>query len=133
MAANDPTDFLGSGWAFPVQLQAGKVQLANAEVDVRQSIEIILGTALGERVMEPTFGCRLQELVFAEQNAGLQGLAAHYVEEALTLWEPRIQLKDVQVVPSADQEGLLLITINYAIRSRNYPQNLVYPFYLTPS
>ncbi|RKH00549.1 MULTISPECIES: GPW/gp25 family protein [Corallococcus] len=125
-------DFLGTGWAFPVELQGGKVRVVSAEVDVRQAIELILGTSFGERVMEPEFGCALQELVFSAQNTSNQQLASYYVRQALERWEPRIRVEDVRATSSVDKPEVLLISIDYVIRSRNQRHNLVYPFYVSP-
>ena len=54
--------FLGVGWSFPVAAAADHaIQLAEYEESVRQSIWIVLGTAKGERVMRPDFGCGIYE------------------------------------------------------------------------
>ncbi len=123
-------DFLGTGWALPVTLLGGKVQVVSDEVDVRQAIEIILSTSPGERVMEPNFGCAIQEMVFAPQNASTFYLAAYQVRQALEQWEPRIRVEDVRATSDPKRAGVMLISIDYVIRSKNQRQNLVYPFYL---
>jgi uncharacterized protein len=57
--------FLGEGWRFPIEVDDdGKFERAQYEESVRQSIWIILGTAKGERVMRPDFGCGIYDLVF---------------------------------------------------------------------
>ncbi|HEX3047502.1 MAG TPA: GPW/gp25 family protein, partial [Bacillota bacterium] len=58
-------DFLGKGWRFPIALEAGRFATAEGAESIRESIMIILGTSKGERVMRPTFGCNIKELVFA--------------------------------------------------------------------
>lgn len=122
--------FLGRGWAFPVRpASEGDVALVAYEEDIRQAIWIILGTAPGERVMRPDFGCGLQALVFEPINTTTMALARHRVEEALVVWEPRID--NVSVVVTADSpRGLLMIDIHYRVRTTNTFYNLVYPFYL---
>ena len=80
--------------------QQGGLALARGVTDIEQAIRIILGTAPGERVMRPEFGCRIHELVFAPDNASTRRLAAYYVELALTRWEPRVEL--IEVVSSSD-------------------------------
>ena len=45
--------------------------------------------------MRPEFGSRLHSLVFAPINSSTMNLARYYAEEALTRWEPRIELDDV--------------------------------------
>ncbi|MCC4595922.1 GPW/gp25 family protein [Xanthomonas campestris pv. phormiicola] len=128
MAAN--SDFLGQGWAFPVAVQGGKLQFARGAEDVEQALRIILQTAPGERVMQPEFGCRINELVFSAGNATAVSLAQLYVTQALNRWEPRIRTLRVVVTTTAQQANCLMIAIDYLIRDRNQPANLVYPFFL---
>jgi phage baseplate assembly protein W len=126
MAAN----FLGVGWKFPVEAAPRGVELAAGEESVHQSIWIILGTAPGERVMRPDFGCGIHNLVFALSNATTAGLIAFEVRQALLRWEPRIEVTDVRVTPEAER---LLVDIDYVIRATNSRFNLVYPFHLDRS
>lgn len=123
-------DFLGRGWAFPVRVQGGSVLFAADDEDVRQAILLILQTAPGERVMLPTFGCRINELVFAAGNASSLSLAQLYAREALEQWEPRIQVAGVAASIDPAEPDCMLISIDYVVRDRNRPDNLVYPFYL---
>ena len=122
--------FLGQGWAFPIQSdENGDMALAAYEEDIRQAIQIILGTAPGERVMRPDFGAGLPDLAFEPINTATMALARHRVEEALIIWEPRIDTISVEVKPDAPQ-GRLLISVDYRVRTTNTFYNLVYPFYL---
>jgi phage baseplate assembly protein W len=122
--------FLGVGWAFPVGLDTGEeVSLVKYEEDIRQSIWIILGTTQGERVMRPDFGAGLHALVFEPINSTTMALVRQRVQEALTLWEPRIDNVTVQVTAQPAQ-GRLMIDIHYRVRTTNTFYNLVYPFYL---
>ena len=125
------TEFLGVGWAFPVQPGAdGEIALAEYEESVRQSVWIILGTSPGERVMRPDFGCGLDDLVFSLGGAQTAGSVAAEVTRALTIWEPRLELLDVQAAPDELLGNALLIRITYRVRATNNVFNLVYPFYL---
>jgi phage baseplate assembly protein W len=54
---------------------------------------------------------------------------AHLVKDALTEWEPRIDVMDVNV--DAPEPNTMLIRVDYRIRSNNTFANLVYPFYIT--
>ena|SRR5215813_8252115 len=125
-------EFLGKGWQFPVARDDSKERFAVAayEESIRQGIQIILSTALGERVMRPDFGCAIHELVFAPNSAATQGMAEHHVSEALLRWEPRIEVLNVRAVASGEQEEELLISINYRVQMTDSRFNLVYPFYL---
>jgi len=124
-------DFLGRGWRFPVSVnRTGGVSTSEAEENVRQSIFIILGTAPGERVRRPDFGCDIHDLMFAPNNPTTAGLAEFYCEEALAKWEPRITNIEAKATPSADEPSRLDIRVTYMIRGSNRVDNLVFPFYL---
>ena len=124
-------EFLGVGWRFPVGLHpTGEVEMAEHEEDIRQAIRIILGTAPGERVMRPDFGCGVHEMAFAVLSMTTLGQVETTVQEALTRWEPRIEIDAIQVSLDEAQEGRLLVGIDYRVRSTNNRFNLVYPFYL---
>jgi phage baseplate assembly protein W len=123
-------EFLGRGWRFPVELEDGRLHYDKEEEKIEQSILIILGTAQGERVMRPDFGSRLRELVFAPLNSSTKSLAARYVIDALTTWEPRIDVLSVRAESRPGLEAVLDIDIEYRVRATNSRFNLVYPFYL---
>jgi uncharacterized protein len=124
-------DFLGRGWRFPVAInRTGGVSTSAQEENIRESIFIILGTAPGERIKRPHFGCDIHELVFAPNNGHTAGLAAHYCREALRKWEPRIQNIEVQARAATEEPSRLDLHISYVVRATNQPGNLVYPFYL---
>ena len=127
---SDSKAFLGRGWAFPVGTDAtGAIAEAAYEADIEQSIRIILGTEPGERVMRPDFGAGLRGLVFEPMNTTTIALVRHRVEQALILWEPRID--SVNVTVAADPpNGRLRVDVSYRIRTTNTFYNLVYPFYL---
>ena len=124
-------EFLGRGWRFPLNVTpAGKIMMSEHDEDIKESIWIILSTSKGERVMRPDFGCGIYEFVFATINTTTIGLIEASVREALTLWEPRIELINVNVATDKAEEGMLLISIDYRVRTTNNEFNLVYPFYL---
>ena len=127
------SDFSGSGWSFPPQLNGrGGIALISGEEKIAQSIQIILSTPLGQRVMRPTFGSRLHELIFAPANPETFGRAEMYVQDALNFWEPRIELINVNALSDDTRPGCLLIHIHYRIKSTHDERSLVYPFYQIP-
>lgn len=124
-------DFLGAGWKYPVRTDADrKIAMSEYEEDIKEAIWIILGTAKGERVMRPDFGCGIHDFVFAPINTATVNLVENAVREALTLWEPRIELTKVEVSTEQADEGKLIVSIDYRVRTTNNRFNLVYPFYL---
>ncbi len=125
-------EFLGTGWAFPVQadLLSGQVRMVSQEEDIKQAIRLILMTRQGERVMRPEFGCRIYEFAFGTTDYTSLSRMKHAVEEALKFWEPRITDVEANVTVADGETGLLQIEISYRVRSTNNPYNLVFPFYL---
>ncbi len=124
-------NFLGAGWKFPVKTGGDrKIAMSRYEEDIKEAIRIILGTAKGERVMRPDFGCGIYDLVFAPINATTVATVESNVREGLLRWEPRIEVIKVEARDDRASEGKLLISIDYRVRITNNRFNLVYPFYL---
>jgi len=127
-------DFLGTGLAFPLSVTPrGRLALARAGQRIEESIYLILGTRLGERVMLPAFGCAIHDLLFAPNDPTTRTEAVDAVREALALWEARIDVLAVTADFDPAQPSLLLIRIDYRIRANNALANLVYPFYINES
>lgn len=124
-------DFLGKGWKYPVNIGNNrKIEMSEYEQDIKEAILIILGTAKGERVMRPDFGCGINDLVFAPINITTISMVENSVSEGLTIWEPRIELIKVEVSDKESSVGKLLVSIDYRVRITNNRFNLVYPFYI---
>ncbi len=133
MANSLPTstdNYIGAGFAFPIRVNVqGSLQLSTDTPNIEESIQIILGTRLGERVYRPNFGCRLSELVFEPLNTRTLMLVRLYVEEALELWEPRITLQNILTIPDPNR-GRIEIEIQYLPQNSYNSRSMVYPFYL---
>ena len=128
------TDLLGSGLAFPLQVdRAGGIALARGHDDIQQALELILGTAPGERPMRPEFGCGVHDFVFDTIDAETIGRMDTEIRYALDRWEPRVEVEKVDFDLDGVQRGELRITIGYRIRATNHKRNLVYPFYVIPA
>ena len=105
--------------------------MAAYEQDIKEAIRIILSTTKGERVMRPDFGSGIHDLVFASMSTAMIGLLESNVREALTTWEPRIELLRVEVSTDEAHMGKLKVNIDYRVRETNREDNLVYPFYVS--
>ena len=115
-------DVLGSGWKFPIRINArGGFSWSTDEQLVQESVWIILGTALNERRMLPNFGCGIHQYLFAANNANNRGLIANQVRKSLVQWEPRIDVLDVRV--ESPEPHQLLIRVDYRIRATNTIEN----------
>lgn len=123
---------IGQGWAFPPRLSdRNRMSTVSDEMAIRRSIYIIINTVPGERVMRPDFGCEIHSLIFMPANDQTAAIAERYVREALTRWEPRINLKEVTVTPGATELGELFIRVTYEVKATYDLHSLVYPYYLT--
>ena len=124
--------FLGTGWAFPPAFSQGgaDVELVSGVEDIHQSLQILLTTRLGERVMQESYGCDLQDFLFEEINYRLVNGIKSLISDAVLYHEPRITLNELDVSEDQKQPGLLLIKLTYTVRGTNSRFNMVYPFYL---
>ena len=127
--------YLGTGWSFPPNFDkdSSTITMVSAEKDIAQSLEILLSTSLGERVMQPDYGCNLKDYQFESMDNSLIGFLKDLVERAILFYEPRIKLERVDITEAESFEliqGILRITVHYEIEGTNTRYNYVYDFYL---
>lgn len=124
--------FLGKGWSFPptFDYHTQDVVMVTEEEDIVQSLKILLGTRPGERIMQPRFGCNLDVLLFEPLTATLSAYVQDLVETSILLFEPRIKLNRLEISADALNEGVVLIELDYSVRTSNSRFNLVLPFYI---
>lgn len=127
---SETRDIIGRGWSFPpsFDLSARSVELRQGVDDIEESLQIIFSTTIGERVMQPTFGCNLADHVFEPLNAGQLAYIENLVATAVLYHEPRIDA-DVNVEIDAERNALV-ITVDYTIRGTNSRFNYVFPYYI---
>jgi len=128
---SDDSTFLGRGWGFPPEFNraAKGVGMLADEADIESSLEILLSTRLGERIMLPDYGCNLDEMVFEAMNLTMRTYLKDLVEHAILYHEPRIELEKLEIDTSRETEGVLLIIVDYRVRTTNSRYNYVYPYY----
>lgn len=132
MATNIDKSFLGTGWSFPpsFQLSTKDLVLTSGEEDIRRSLEILLSTTIGERFLQPLYGCNLEQYVFEPLNATISTEIRLTVKNAIELYEPRLKLLAVKLGTEFIMEGRIDIVVEYDIIATNTRHNLVYPFYI---
>jgi len=125
--------FLGSGWSFPPKFDkySKSVIMDNGEIDIENSIRIILGTYPGERLMNPEFGCAVKRMNFENIDKGNVTRIQEIVGNAMVQFEPRIKFQSIEIISQDEQEGLIVLQLNYTIISTNTRHNIVFPYYLT--
>lgn len=124
--------FLGQGWSFPPQFEkySKSIRMDNGEEDINNSIRIILGTYPGERLMNPDFGCTIKRMNFENIDKGNINRIQSIIADALVKFEPRIKFENIEIINQNEQEGLVVLQLNYKIIITNTRHNLVYPYYL---
>ncbi len=130
--SNDNAQFLGTGWSFPPEFKKNglnETSMSSGEKDIKESLEILLSTQLGERIMLPEYGCDLTDLLFAPLDLTLKTFVVDLIRTAILYHEPRINVNKIEIDPNNELEGELLIEIDFTIRSTNSRRNIVYPFY----
>ncbi len=125
-------DFLGTGWSFPptFNLSEKKVEMVSDEEDIRQSLEILLSTRLGERVLLSEYGCGINTMPFENITVTFLTKMKAIIKKAILLYEPRIDLEEVFFTSPKSEEGIVNIQLQYSIRATNSRLNFVYPFYI---
>lgn len=130
--------YLGTGWSFPptFDVNSKTVTMVSAEKDIEQSLEILLSTSFGERVMQPNYGCNLKDYQFESMDNAFIGFIKDLVERAILFYEPRIRLERIDITQEDAFdliEGFLKIIVHYEIEGTNTRYNYVYDFYLRES
>jgi phage baseplate assembly protein W len=105
--------------------------MLQGEDDIQSSLRVLLATKLGERVMQPLFGCNLDAMVFELLDTTLKTEMKNLIERAILFFEPRINIDKIDLDSQNDLNGVVVITVNYIVRSTNTRGNLVFPFYLS--
>lgn len=123
--------FLGRGWSFPPEFnnESRAVKMLEDEEDIQSSLHILLSTRPGERIMVPGYGCNLDELLFSPLNLTIKTYVVDLIRTAILYYEPRIDVNKIEIDPTDEFNGVLLIHIEYTIRATNSRMNMVYPFY----
>lgn len=127
----DEKTFLGTGWSFPPTFnrEKGGVQMTSDADDINRSLQILFTTMIGERLMQPRYGCDLQQFLFEPIDTSMKTYMQEIIRDAILYFEPRITLTQLYLEPY-ENEGRIDITIEYEIKGTNSRFNFVYPFYL---
>ena len=128
MAIEDP--FIGIGWSFPPAFDRATAAAAmSAGIrDIEESLRILFTTRLGERIMNPSYGCALDDDLFEPMNTSRVSYLENLIRTAIVYHEPRIDADSVTVEPDS-LAGILNVGVSYRVRGANSRFNFVYPYY----
>ncbi|HLM56357.1 MAG TPA: GPW/gp25 family protein [Pyrinomonadaceae bacterium] len=106
----------GRGLAFPPRVGGdGRVAWSEGELNVRESIQVILLTERRERLMLPEFGGGLSGYLFEPNTVTTRRLIKDRIQRALEQWEPRISVESVEVEADPDDSQAAVATITYQL------------------
>ena len=125
-------DFLGKGWSFPPSFNAAlkSVEMTEKEEDINRSLQILLTTRTGERIMQPKYGCNMDEMVFEPLSTQVKTIIKDKIKTAILYLEPRIDVTSITINTTNELEGEILIEIEYVVRATNNRFNFVFPYYI---
>lgn len=129
---NQKIDFLGRGWSFPPSFNnsIGQVAMLSDEEDIQNSLEVLLSTLPGERIMQPAYGCNLSDLLFEPIEVQLITRIKNRIEYAIIDFEPRIKTTKIEILTEKVLDGVVEIIVYYEVKATNSRYNLVFPYYV---
>ncbi len=124
--------FLGVGWKFPVEFNSGSkdVTMLSGEELIKNSLDVLFATSMGERVMQPDYGSELDQFVFENLSKSTITYMQAVISDAILFNEPRIIVNEIDIDPHVQEGAFIEIKIDYTISSTNNRYNYVYPYYL---
>jgi len=107
---------------------AGRIEMVDENASVRQSILFLLTTMPGERVMRPEYGCDLQHLLFSSNEATTHGMVIYYIRKAITRWEPRVKIMQLDAYSDKERAERMNILLKYKVKRTAFKDTLMIPF-----
>ena len=113
------------GISFPFRVGVkGGIAMSGTDINsarhIEESIQQILSTRIGERVMEYHFGCSVSASLFEPTDTTLMNLLKYEIVEALETFETRIEVKkdDIKIYSETDIEGInkIIAEIPYVVK-----------------
>lgn len=127
---NVPAGFKGRGWKFPIQFGDNTVAMLTGDEDIKNSLDVLFATNVGERVMHPNYGSALSSFAFTPISTTTLTYMQSIISDEILFNEPRIKVSDISIKPSISEDGRLDITIEYIVNATNNRYNYVFPFYI---
>jgi phage baseplate assembly protein W len=94
---------------------------------IKSNLVNLLLTDVGERVMNPTFGCNLKRFIFEGINEDNLELLVNSLSESISMFVPEITVTNIRVVPNTDYNTIALY-IDYIINISNSPDQITVQF-----
>jgi phage baseplate assembly protein W len=115
-------DLYGKGLSFPLRVGLdGRLATSEGELNVRESLAVLLRTTRLERVERPDYGCGVGQYLYDTNDLATLRLIQEEVKRAVTLCEPRVRLDDVRVAVNPTEPRAVDITVAYTLVASGAP------------
>lgn len=117
-------------WSFPLEFspKINPTHMVSGEENIRQSLQILFSTVLGERIHRPDYGYSFREIAFESNMLSTRVLIINNIKRAVALHEPRIRVDQVLIDNRQSIEGILEIQLHYTIVQNEMKDFLAYSF-----
>ena len=106
----------GRGVSFPIRVDLdGRLATSEGELNVRESLCVLLRTAPLERVERPRYGAGVGQHLYGTNDLATLRLIQDEVRRAIATWEPRVRLDDVRVAVNPNDFRAVDITVAYTL------------------
>lgn len=109
---------------LPIPDDNGYMRFPDLEESVRQSIQIILRTRPGERIMRPQFGGGLEDMLHEQNTLVTRRRIRDLISDSLQRWEKRIEVDRVDVWEVEQDPSSVRIEIAYRIQRTNQAKQM---------
>lgn len=100
-----------SGMSFPFRFdgRGGVAKSTTSHQDfshIKEGIIQLLGTNIGERIMELDFGSEVNKVMFNSIDSEISvSELEFYIRDAISKWDNRVEVNSVKVTPFVDEEN----------------------------
>ena len=127
---SDIEKIIGKGMVFPIELNSqGRPDLHADLTLIRSALLNLLNWPMFTRFFDERYGTRLHEALSEPDDALGRSLVRTFTIEAIRVYEPRVEIDDIEF--NFDGDGVVLMLIRYYITNTRIEDTFVYPFYLT--
>ena len=94
---------------------------------IKSNLVNLLLTDVGERVMNPTFGCNLKRFLFEGITDSNIELLVNSLGNSISIYIPEITVTNIEIVPTPDS-NLIDLTIDYYLNISQTPDQVTVQF-----
>lgn len=120
------TNNVGLGVAFSIGAHGLFSSIYTTPQQVKENLKSLLLTRVGERLMQPTFGTNLLNIIFEPNLSDLKEDITDLLTAPINYWIPSITIESIDIITNEDDPTMihnLKITINYSVQ--NFSTNTI--------